>query len=371
MNAEIRNDISRQLQVQTRSFEIFTNFRIFEFIISSNFENSEKFNSMFKSRDIYNLKAELRRESLKSFTFIQALIRELKQEDWTYAMQKDDEIHIIHFFFVKNISKILLKINYEVLVMNCTYKTNRYKMSFLIINEQTALHINYYVAFCFMQKKIIANYLWILHQWRSLYAKLKLFDSIVIMIDMKRDLMNVIDTIFSIVNHILCLWHINNNVLINCKKSFNTKKEWDVFFAEWKTLIYASSKNEFNENWNVFFIKYVSHDHCVKYLKFIYIANFRRRFLICYINKILHFEITTISRNEDDHAMLKRRFESFAEDLKTVINSINLLLMNEYHNYLLKLKEEKIRYFLNLRKKIYQQISSYITHYVSRMLQQW
>jgi ribosomal protein S17E len=26
---------------------------------------------------------------------------------------------------------------------------------------------------------------------------------------------------------------------------------------------------------------------------------------------------------------------------------------------------------LNLRKKIYQQISSYITHYVSRMLQQW
>ncbi len=81
MNAEIRNDISRQLQIQTKSSEIFTSFRISEFIISSNLENFEEFNSMFKSRDIYNLKVELRRESLKSLTFIQILIRELKQEN--------------------------------------------------------------------------------------------------------------------------------------------------------------------------------------------------------------------------------------------------------------------------------------------------
>jgi hypothetical protein len=36
---------------------------------------------LFKSRDIYNLKSKLRRESLRSLTSIQALIRELKQED--------------------------------------------------------------------------------------------------------------------------------------------------------------------------------------------------------------------------------------------------------------------------------------------------
>jgi hypothetical protein len=36
---------------------------------------------MFKFRDIYNLKAELRREVLKSLSSIQALIRELDQDD--------------------------------------------------------------------------------------------------------------------------------------------------------------------------------------------------------------------------------------------------------------------------------------------------
>jgi hypothetical protein len=125
----------------------------------------------------------------------------------------------------KNISQILLKSNYEVLVMNCTYKTNRYKMFFLIISEQTATHINFYVAFCFMQKEIIAGYLWILQQLKALYAKLKFFESFVIMTNMKQDLMNTIDSIFLNVNHILCLWHINNNVLTNCKKAFNTKEE--------------------------------------------------------------------------------------------------------------------------------------------------
>ncbi len=121
LNAEIRNDISRQLQIQTKSdlFEssnlwrqlqiqtkssqILSSLRILDSIDSSSAdsENSIVINSMFKSRDIYNLKAELRRETLKSLTSIQALIRELDQDDWTYAIQKNAENHITHLFFVK------------------------------------------------------------------------------------------------------------------------------------------------------------------------------------------------------------------------------------------------------------------------------
>jgi hypothetical protein len=134
---KIRDDISRQLQIQTKSAQILSSLRISTRVVSSDLENFEKsiITSLFKSRDIYNLKVKLRRESLKFLTSIQTLIRKLKQKDWTYAMQKDVETRIVHFFFVKSISKILLKTNYEVLIMNCTYKTNRYKMSLLIISE--------------------------------------------------------------------------------------------------------------------------------------------------------------------------------------------------------------------------------------------
>jgi hypothetical protein len=71
------------LQIQTKSSQILSSLRILDSIDSSSAdsENSIVINSMFKSRDIYNLKAELRRETLKSLTSIQALIRELDQDD--------------------------------------------------------------------------------------------------------------------------------------------------------------------------------------------------------------------------------------------------------------------------------------------------
>jgi hypothetical protein len=51
-----------------------------------------------------------------------------------------------------------------------------------------------------------------------------------------------------------------------------------------------------------------------------------------------------------------------------MMNSVDLLLMNEYQDYLLKLEEQKVRYSLNLRKQIYQQLRAYITHYALRKI---
>jgi hypothetical protein len=45
------------------------------------------------------------------------------------------------------------------LMMNVIYKTNRYKMLLFIISEQIALHINFYVAFCFMISEISIDYI--------------------------------------------------------------------------------------------------------------------------------------------------------------------------------------------------------------------
>jgi hypothetical protein len=82
LTSEIRNDIAKQLRVQTKSFQILSSLRIFDLIdsSSSDSENSVVINSLFKSRDIYNLKAKLRREFLESLTSIQTLIRELNEQ---------------------------------------------------------------------------------------------------------------------------------------------------------------------------------------------------------------------------------------------------------------------------------------------------
>jgi hypothetical protein len=50
--------------------------------LSSHDSNDEiMIKSMFKARDIYNIKVQMRRDALGSWTWIQALIRQLQEED--------------------------------------------------------------------------------------------------------------------------------------------------------------------------------------------------------------------------------------------------------------------------------------------------
>jgi hypothetical protein len=219
-------------------------------------------------------------------------------------------------------------------------------MSLFIINYQIALHKNFYVAFCFMSKKKQNDYVWILQQLRDLYAKLKILDLTVLLIDMKKNklkiltdcfthrheknLMNVYRLTFFESNHWLCLWHINNNILINYKKHLIIKEVWDKFFFEWKEMMYVSFERKYRDLWDKFVNRYnLSHSDCINYLYDIYIISYRRRFIKCYINQMLHFNITITSRDENIHAILKRQLDKFTNDLKTIMNEINFLIINE------------------------------------------
>lgn len=297
MIEEIKTDVSRQLTVHTASFKILSTLRV-------EFDHS---NSMIKSRDIYNMKAQMRRDTLSSLTSMQALMQELNQKDWTFNYQKNVRNQITHLFFVRKTSQELLKINHEVLVMNCTYKINRYKLSLLIISGQIALHINFYVAFCFMTQEKQEDYEWTLRQLKRLYAQLLFSDSMIIVIDMKRELMNVARFVFSNTSHLLCLWHINKNVMRNCKRQFDTKKTWETFIFDWNSIVYVSSRIDYETIWQQLNDAYYrTHEECLNYLRDIYILSFHRRFVKFQIDQVLHFETTTISRGEGEHAVLKR-----------------------------------------------------------------
>ncbi len=102
----------------------------------------------------------------------------------------------------------------------------------MIIFDQITLYINFYVAFKFMTHEETSDYCEILQQLRFVYLELKLFVFIVIIIDMKRELMNVCESIFEIINHLLCLWHINKNFLARCKFEFFDKETWNVFYLK-------------------------------------------------------------------------------------------------------------------------------------------
>jgi hypothetical protein len=67
---EVKKNIARQSQLQIQLFKILSRLRL----------NADEESLMFKTRDIYNTKAKIRREELDSLSSVQALMKQLNEE---------------------------------------------------------------------------------------------------------------------------------------------------------------------------------------------------------------------------------------------------------------------------------------------------
>ncbi len=88
--------------------------------------------------------------------------------------------------------EILCK-NLKILIINCIYKTNKYKILLLIICEIIFLDTTFIVDFVFLDKEIKNYYNGMLYYLIYLYNSLKLSFSRVIVIDQNLVLIKAID----------------------------------------------------------------------------------------------------------------------------------------------------------------------------------
>ena len=117
-NAMTKN-IKDKIVVQTR-----IHFSIKQILSGLRFDD-DKENSIVKPLDIYNIRAKHRREELRLYNAVQTLMLELSEEEsWYTKHTVDHHDRITKLFFAKTSAQKILKLNYEILLMNCIYKTN-------------------------------------------------------------------------------------------------------------------------------------------------------------------------------------------------------------------------------------------------------
>ena len=107
--------------------------------------------------------------------------------------------------------------------MDCTYKTNRYRLPLLEIVRVTSTEMTFSVGFAYLEAKQEDNFNWCLDNLKSIMHG-QLMPSVIVT---DRDLaqMNSIERIFPTSRHFLCRWYLRKKILlVIVRKSLTQRK---------------------------------------------------------------------------------------------------------------------------------------------------
>ena len=174
------------------------------------------FNIKLIIENIYNAKKTLCRKKLNRYTFIQILLKTLHRRRWFVKIKLRKKINEIKrmFFVDKNVIKIFIK-NSNILIVDCTYKINKYKMFLMIIANQIELKAIFFINFVFISNEKKNNFAWVIEQIKNLYKNLDLKNSKIVFIDRDETLMRVINDVYFKIHMFFCIWHI----VMSCQHS--------------------------------------------------------------------------------------------------------------------------------------------------------
>jgi hypothetical protein len=181
------------------------------------------------AQDVYNTHKELKWENLYGKTPIEALLEILKQDRYTFHYKTDIISCITHLFFAYPKSIKLLNRFPEVILLDCTYKTNRFKLPLLNIIGVTCLNITFYIIFCFIKYEDEKSFTWALTQLWSHY-----YNGVPQALIMNHDIEQLKATkiVFSRVPQMLCIWYIEKNVLVHAFQYIKTVEEQKEFLKD-------------------------------------------------------------------------------------------------------------------------------------------
>jgi hypothetical protein len=165
------------------------------------------------AQDIYNICKELCWENLKGGQPIEALLEKVQKGQYVFYYKTDSINCITHLFFIHPKSIEILNLYPDLFLLDCTYKTNRFKLSLLNIVGSTCLNTTFYIVFYFLKHEDKESYIWALSYIKSLYNNLLLPKTLIMDRDMA--LLGVSCTVFPEAGQILCIWHVEKNILIH------------------------------------------------------------------------------------------------------------------------------------------------------------
>jgi hypothetical protein len=163
----------------------------------------------------------MRVRRLDGMTSTQALlIRFSDHPDYRYHFHTYSDGTFARLLVFERGSLEILQLNFEVLLVDSTYKTNRFGMPLFNIVGVTAINTSFFVGFCFLDAEDTESFQWVLERIQDLYKELGMRHPTIIISDCDTALLDGRQIVFPETNHLLCVWHVFKNILAHCKAGF-------------------------------------------------------------------------------------------------------------------------------------------------------
>ncbi|ETI36582.1 hypothetical protein F443_17329 [Phytophthora nicotianae P1569] len=288
--------------------------------------------SMILPKDIANAKNAARRRILATSTPIEALFNQLNDEGFFYQYTANVETQRLEYLlWAHPATANLYKFHSDVIVMDCTYKTNKFDLPLLNVISLTDTALPVCQAWLPGEKR--TDYTWALNMFRLLMLEYDVPVSRVIAHDRDLALMNALARVFPDVPTILCRWHMNKIVLSKAREvlgkipvvnpapsqpKYTNSLATDKFMALFYRTVDSETEEELRLNKaalvhaNSQLAAYLD-EHWWKY---------EDKFVKVHTNRFMNFGVQDTSTVEGTHAQCKRWVKSTRGDLFTVFNKL-------------------------------------------------
>jgi hypothetical protein len=207
--------------------------------------------SLATQQDIYNQIAVAKRDSFEGQSSIHALASQMEKEGFWCRIQLGQDGRVTAVFFAHPDSLLYLEAYPDVLLLDCTYKTNKYKMPLLDIIGVDACQRSFCIAFAFLSGEAEQDYSWALEHLVEMYKASKARLPSVVLTDRCLACIGAVSIHLPLAYSLLCLWHVNKAIIQHCQPAFMLACQVATPSSESSSQLEADRWREFYQHWHL------------------------------------------------------------------------------------------------------------------------
>lgn len=263
-------------------------------------------------QDVYNEQRQIKREKLGTMTPVEALFQSLQELNYFFDYLVTNEGTLDAIILIPPQAIQLLRDSPDILLFDCTYKTNRYNRPLLnligVSGSSQTIHLG--LAMLPGEKEI--HYTWAVDVLQKLFRQERIHVRLMIT-DREIALMNALEKTFVTTDMLICRWHQNKDVLTYVRKQlgqvWNEEMQENVNTEAAEAFMQCYYKCIGAETVADFEAAVVEAERCNKVCAR-YLARewwpWKEKCVSAWTNQYTHFGLRETSRLEGSHAGLKK-----------------------------------------------------------------